>query len=204
MTDEQRKALDPGSEEYRLRVNGSKTQVAGWSIYTFLLWVLKAAMCSFYLRLTEGLDNYRPRIFIGFGLIFVTWVAVLLSILLGCQPLHKNWQIYPDPGSMYRLCSRGSRPLTVVRLLSASNFQDRHLRDGCAKCGDRFIPAVDPSADALVSTASHAQEDWIDDTLFWWRLCHCSWHSAMCFDTDGMACLVSSLLNVADWQHRIH
>ncbi|EEU39499.1 uncharacterized protein NECHADRAFT_25451, partial [Fusarium vanettenii 77-13-4] len=99
MTDEQRKALDPSSEEYRLRVNGSKTQIAGWSTYTFLLWVLKAAMCSFYLRLTEGLDNYRARIFIGFGLIFVTWVTVLLSILLGCQPFHKNWQIYPDPGN---------------------------------------------------------------------------------------------------------
>ncbi|KAM0431018.1 hypothetical protein ACHAPT_005655 [Fusarium lateritium] len=99
MTDEQRKALDPSSEEYRLRVNGSKTQIAGWSTYTFLLWVLKAAMCSFYLRLTEGLDNYRPRIFIGFGLIFVTWVTVLLSILLGCQPFQKNWQIYPDPGN---------------------------------------------------------------------------------------------------------
>lgn len=34
------------------RVNGSKTQVAGWSTYTFLLWVIKAAMCCFYLRLT--------------------------------------------------------------------------------------------------------------------------------------------------------
>ncbi|KAF4980403.1 hypothetical protein FZEAL_3582 [Fusarium zealandicum] len=99
MTDEQRKALDPESAEYMLRVNGSKTQIAGWSTYTFLLWVLKAAMCSFYLRLTDGLDNYRPRIFVGFGLIFVTWVAVLLSILLGCQSFEKNWQIYPNPGN---------------------------------------------------------------------------------------------------------
>jgi len=33
-------------------VNGSKTQVAGWSTYTLLLWVVKAAMCTFYLRLT--------------------------------------------------------------------------------------------------------------------------------------------------------
>jgi hypothetical protein len=36
----------------RERVNGSKTQVAGWSTYTFLLWTVKAAMCAFYLRLT--------------------------------------------------------------------------------------------------------------------------------------------------------
>lgn len=99
MSSEEREALDPSSQEYLLRVNGSKTQVAGWCVYTTLLWTLKAAMCTFYLRLTEGLDNYRPRIFVGFALIFVTWVVVLLSILLGCRPLSKSWQINPDPGS---------------------------------------------------------------------------------------------------------
>ncbi|KIH92525.1 hypothetical protein SPBR_02568 [Sporothrix brasiliensis 5110] len=98
MTDAERAALSPDTEEYRMRVTGSKTQVAGWSTYTLLLWLLKASMCSFYLRLTEGLD-YRRRIYAGFGLIFATWVAVLLSILLGCRPMSKNWQIYPDPGN---------------------------------------------------------------------------------------------------------
>ncbi|KAK0637031.1 hypothetical protein B0T17DRAFT_613676 [Bombardia bombarda] len=98
MTDEERRLLDPSSEEYRLRVNGSKTQVAGWSTYTLLLWVLKAAMCTFYLRLTEGLD-YHKRIMAGFGIIIATWLAVLFSVLFGCYPLHKNWQIYPDPGN---------------------------------------------------------------------------------------------------------
>ncbi|OAA65565.1 hypothetical protein SPI_02352 [Niveomyces insectorum RCEF 264] len=98
MSDAERAALDPSSEEYYLRVNGSKTQVAGWSTYTFLLWILKASMCTFYLRLTDGL-NYRWRIYVGFGMIVTTWLAVLLSILLGCRPMSKNWQIYPDPGN---------------------------------------------------------------------------------------------------------
>ncbi|EPE10544.1 short-chain dehydrogenase reductase sdr [Ophiostoma piceae UAMH 11346] len=98
MTDAERLALDPNSEEFRMRVNGSKTQVAGWSSYTLLLWLLKASMCSFYLRLTEGLE-YRNKIYVGFGLIASTWIAVLFSILLGCHPMHKNWQIYPDPGN---------------------------------------------------------------------------------------------------------
>ncbi|KAL2192432.1 hypothetical protein P885DRAFT_72988 [Corynascus similis CBS 632.67] len=98
MSDEQRFLLDPNSEEYRLRVNGSKTQVAGWSTYTFLLWVIKAAMCSFYLRLTDGLA-FERRIYAGFVLIVVTWIAVFLSIILGCHPFEKNWQIYPDPGN---------------------------------------------------------------------------------------------------------
>ncbi|KAK3938148.1 hypothetical protein QBC46DRAFT_292996 [Diplogelasinospora grovesii] len=99
MADEERRLLDPNSQEYMLRVNGSKTQVAGWSTYTFLLWILKAAMCTFYLRLTEGLE-FQNRIFIGFGLIISTWLAVLFSILFGCGlPFEKNWQIYPDPGN---------------------------------------------------------------------------------------------------------
>ncbi|KAK4442079.1 hypothetical protein QBC34DRAFT_313847 [Podospora aff. communis PSN243] len=99
MTEKQRAALDPNSEEWLLRVNGSKTQVAGWSVYTFLLWVIKAAMCSFYLRLTEGLE-FRMRIYAGFGLIVSTWIAVLFSILFGCgADFQKNWQIHPDPGN---------------------------------------------------------------------------------------------------------
>ncbi|GAB1319305.1 Rhodopsin domain-containing protein [Madurella fahalii] len=98
MTDEHRRLLDTNSEEYRLRVNGSKTQVAGWSTYTFLLWIIKAAMCIFYLRLTDGL-GFRKRVYTGFVLIATTWIAVLLAILLGCYPLSKNWQIYPDPGN---------------------------------------------------------------------------------------------------------
>ncbi|KAK8012185.1 hypothetical protein PG989_000445 [Apiospora arundinis] len=85
MTDDERRLLDPSSEEYRLRVGGSKTQIAGWSTYTFLLWVLKAAMCTFYIRLTDGL-NLLMRIYVGFALIASTWIAVLFSILFACAP----------------------------------------------------------------------------------------------------------------------
>lgn len=52
MTPEQRAALSPDDPEYALRVGGSKTQVVGWSLYTFLLWNLKLCMCVFYARLT--------------------------------------------------------------------------------------------------------------------------------------------------------
>lgn len=41
----------------------------------------------------------EKRIYAGFVLIVTTWIAVLFSILFGCYPLEKNWQIYPDPGS---------------------------------------------------------------------------------------------------------
>lgn len=52
MTKEERKNLDPDSEEYYLRVGGSKTQLINWSMYILLLWTLKASMCIFYSRLT--------------------------------------------------------------------------------------------------------------------------------------------------------
>ncbi|CAG8148856.1 unnamed protein product [Penicillium salamii] len=99
MTDEQRVNLSPDSEEYHLRVGGSKVQVAGWSLYTLLLWLLKTCMAFFYSRLTAGLINMRARIHIAFGFIAATYIATICSILFGCHPMHKNWQINPDPGN---------------------------------------------------------------------------------------------------------
>ncbi|KAJ5012188.1 hypothetical protein K4K57_004626 [Colletotrichum sp. SAR 10_99] len=85
MTDEQRRNLDPNSEEYR--------------ISCLVLWPAKAAMCTFFLRLTEGLHNFQKRIYGGFALIVITWLTVFFSIIFSCFPTHKNWQIYPDPGN---------------------------------------------------------------------------------------------------------
>ncbi|RAL11864.1 uncharacterized protein BO97DRAFT_478264 [Aspergillus homomorphus CBS 101889] len=99
MTATQRATLSPSSEEYRLRVGGSKTQVLGWSLYTTLLWLLKTCMAVFYSRLTAGLYNMTLRIRIAYAAIALTYLAVILSILLGCRPLHRNWQINPDPGN---------------------------------------------------------------------------------------------------------
>ncbi|KAJ6087979.1 hypothetical protein N7467_006893 [Penicillium canescens] len=99
MTDEQRATLSANSEEYRLRVGGSKVQVAGWSLYTLLLWLLKTCMAIFYSRLTAGLINMRVRIHIAYTLIAGTYIATICSILFGCHPLDKNWQINPNPGN---------------------------------------------------------------------------------------------------------
>ncbi|KAJ6151338.1 hypothetical protein N7470_007932 [Penicillium chermesinum] len=100
MTDEQRAALSPSSQEYSLRVGGSKVQVTGWSLYTLLLWLLKTCMAIFYARLTAGLINMRIRIQVAYVLIGTTYIATLFSILFGCHPMEKNWQIYPDPGNL--------------------------------------------------------------------------------------------------------
>ncbi|GJC87296.1 hypothetical protein ColLi_10134 [Colletotrichum liriopes] len=52
MTDGQRASVDPTSEEWQLRVNGSKTHVIGLLLYTTLLWLLKACWVVYYSRLT--------------------------------------------------------------------------------------------------------------------------------------------------------
>ena len=52
MTDEQRAALVPGSQEWNWRVGGSKIQLIGWSLWSTALWLLKICMAVFYSRLT--------------------------------------------------------------------------------------------------------------------------------------------------------
>ncbi|KAL1968059.1 hypothetical protein VTN77DRAFT_2189 [Rasamsonia byssochlamydoides] len=100
MTPEQRATLSPDSEEYYDRVWGSKIQVIGWSLYACILWLLKFCVAIFYSRLTTGLMHLAIRVRIAYILLGATYIMVALSILLGCQPMHKYWQINPDPGNL--------------------------------------------------------------------------------------------------------
>lgn len=43
--------------------------------------------------------QFETRVRIAYVLLGVTYLATALSILLSCQPMHKFWQINPDPGS---------------------------------------------------------------------------------------------------------
>ncbi|RHZ66748.1 uncharacterized protein CDV56_108480 [Aspergillus thermomutatus] len=101
MTDAQRAALSHDDPEYRLRVIGSKIQVAGWTTYSVLIWSLKLSMLAFYLRLTEGLGKrYRNPIYVGFALVVGTFLVSVITIFAACRPFHKYWQIKPDPGNV--------------------------------------------------------------------------------------------------------
>ncbi|KAK4148604.1 hypothetical protein C8A00DRAFT_38820 [Chaetomidium leptoderma] len=99
MTDEQRAALDPGSEEYRTRVLGSKIHVGGLLLYTAQLWLLKACWTIYYDRLTAGVHMMRRVIRAAYILIPLTFIMCLLVAFLKCIPFEKQWQIYPDPGN---------------------------------------------------------------------------------------------------------
>lgn len=101
MTDEQRASLDPSSDEYYRRVKGSQTQLFGWLVYTVLLWVLKACWLFFFRRLGDGVGRMAAKIRVGFAFVGVTFLATFLTIVFGCYPVEKHWQIYPDPGSAF-------------------------------------------------------------------------------------------------------
>ncbi|KAL8948264.1 MAG: hypothetical protein Q9222_005535 [Ikaeria aurantiellina] len=124
MSPEQRASIDPTSEQYRLRVGGSKNQLVGWLVYTVLLWTLKTCMLIFYSRLTDGVHNMKIRIRLGAVLLAVTFLATFLTILLGCQPIHKHWQINPDPGNF---CQPAISKLQVAVLITLNISTDFYL-----------------------------------------------------------------------------
>ncbi|KAL4786002.1 hypothetical protein BJX76DRAFT_355593 [Aspergillus varians] len=124
MTGAERAALDPSSHEHALRVGGSKTQVIGWSLYTTLLWLLKACMAVFYTRLTAGLVNMKIRVQIAYVFIAASYVAVICSILFGCFPMHKNWQIYPNPGNY---CQPAVSKIDVYVTVTLNVLTDMYL-----------------------------------------------------------------------------
>ncbi|KAE8356732.1 hypothetical protein BDV28DRAFT_154419 [Aspergillus coremiiformis] len=124
MTPEERAALDPSSREYYNRQWGSKIQVIGWSFYACILWLVKCCVAVFYSRLTTGLQNLPNRVRFAYILLGVTYLAVALSILLGCQPMHKYWQINPDPGN---LCQPTRSTLYVLIVVIPNVLTDLYL-----------------------------------------------------------------------------
>ncbi|KAI4706358.1 hypothetical protein J4E89_009092 [Alternaria sp. Ai002NY15] len=99
MTPNERAALSQDDPEFRLRVIGSKIQVAGWTTAACLLWSLKLCVAAFYLRLTAGLGMYTTRIYIAFASIITSFVIIIFTIYLSCRPFWRYWQINPDPGN---------------------------------------------------------------------------------------------------------
>ncbi|KFH45158.1 hypothetical protein ACRE_040410 [Hapsidospora chrysogenum ATCC 11550] len=103
MTDEERANLDPNSEEWDLRVKGSQTHLAGWLIYTAILWTIKICWLFFYKRLAGGVDVMTFWVKWGFVFCGLTFIATFLTTLCGCWPISRHWQINPDPGNACQL-----------------------------------------------------------------------------------------------------
>ncbi|KAI0479537.1 hypothetical protein GGR56DRAFT_386437 [Xylariaceae sp. FL0804] len=125
MTPEERAALSPDSDEYQWRQSGSKVQVAGWSFYVLVLWLIKTCFAILFSRLSQGL-NRRIKLHVrgAFFLIGVTYLVVALGIVLSCQPMHRFWQINPDPGD---LCRPANSMFYVVSVLVTDLMTDIYL-----------------------------------------------------------------------------
>lgn len=150
MTNERRAALakdGPSSEEFSLRVLGSKVQLAAWISYSLVLWLLKGSLlCFFVVRLTvgcpgsnhlscclgttytdpvqEGITGAKKRAWAGTILLAVTWVAIVVVVLASCRPLNRMWQIYPDPGP---ICYAGVSPVLIGVTLAGNVLTDIYL-----------------------------------------------------------------------------
>ncbi|KAK7229960.1 hypothetical protein V2G26_002130 [Clonostachys chloroleuca] len=124
MTDNYRLGIEPGSQEWIWRVNGTKTILVGWIMYTTQIWMIKASMCTFYLRLTAGLEGYKIRILVGLGIIVASYIAAIFIILFTCMPFEKHWQIYPDPGN---LCMPAVNRVVIYTCLALNIFSDLYL-----------------------------------------------------------------------------
>jgi len=86
------------TSELREIMTGSKLQLLAWYSYTALIWALKFCMLYFFGRLTAGLSMQTYVRYLTAAM-FVSYLAVFLTITCGCLPIHKNWQVVPDPGS---------------------------------------------------------------------------------------------------------
>ncbi|RAH54670.1 hypothetical protein BO85DRAFT_499872 [Aspergillus piperis CBS 112811] len=124
MADEQRAAVDPSSKEYYDRQWGSKIQVIGWSLYAMILWLIKFCVAIYYSRLTSGLNHLPARVRFAYILLGVTYLVVGLTIVLGCQPMHKNWQINPNPGN---ICQPTKSTLSVLIVVIPNVITDLYL-----------------------------------------------------------------------------
>ncbi|KAI8958588.1 hypothetical protein F5Y11DRAFT_351403 [Daldinia sp. FL1419] len=124
MTDEQRATLHQDSNEWHLRVNGSKTHVAGLMLYTTLLWLLKACWLIYYSRLTEGLNNVHRLIRYGIIIVSVTYISCLLVAFLKCIPFHHQWQIYPSPGNR---CMPAISTVQTIFVMITNTLTDFYL-----------------------------------------------------------------------------
>ncbi|RMX77070.1 hypothetical protein D0869_10164 [Hortaea werneckii] len=99
LTSAERDALSPENPEYAMRELGSQIQLAGWATYGTVLWTLKGSLLVYYTRLTANLGrDYEIRICIGYGWVIISYIVVIFNLFLGCRPLHRYWQINPDPG----------------------------------------------------------------------------------------------------------
>ncbi|KAF2640460.1 hypothetical protein P280DRAFT_543151 [Massarina eburnea CBS 473.64] len=82
---------------------GAKAMFASFFFLICLVWSLKACLIVFFLNLTKN-TPLRNYIRVLAGISVVCFMAAIITEFTHCLPLHRNWQILPDPG---KECSAG-------------------------------------------------------------------------------------------------
>ncbi|KAF4999553.1 hypothetical protein FDECE_11474 [Fusarium decemcellulare] len=94
---------------------GSKCLLAGWNFYVTLIFCLKGVMLCFYSRMTLGLWQRKIVIWTQFGTV-LAYIGVIAVIWGHCTPVHKNWQVYPNPGDECTLAVANYLTLVVLNI----------------------------------------------------------------------------------------
>lgn len=114
-TPEQCAKLIPGSEVWKQAVNGSKTQIFGWFVYSTPMWKLKSCWTIYY----------PIRIKMAWFLNGTTYIAAVCMAVFKCWPLHRQWQNFPDPGT--DTCYPGASKLNVTFITVLNISTDLYL-----------------------------------------------------------------------------
>ena len=161
---------------------GSKLQLVAWYTYTALIWGLKACMLFFFNRLTFGLNvqTYVKILAVACG---ATYIAVFLTISVGCHPIQKNWAVDPYPPAECTLRSQNMYVTTVLNVITDAAMLciPRKFIELARCCGlfDLLIKAY--SSDSLEAQSSPKEEAHPCGTSFLWHLRH---HCCHCPDRD--------------------
>jgi hypothetical protein len=57
----------------------------------------------------------QAKVKLGFAVVIITFLATFFTILCGCWPVSKHWQINPDPGSMHWFLNVGNSDRYIDR-----------------------------------------------------------------------------------------
>lgn len=88
--------------EYRRAAYGSVLTLVARVLITSFYWLQCVLLLLVYRRLLGNIRWVQLSIKICWGVIATTWLAVVMTTLLECRPLHLYWQLYPPPGSCVR------------------------------------------------------------------------------------------------------
>ena len=68
------------------------------------LWIFKITIVEFFRRLTDHSWERSSRKFLNYmyGILFLTFIAIIISDLAECRPFRLYWQVLPDPGPQCR------------------------------------------------------------------------------------------------------